>query len=49
MMRNRNIIGNSFFKFETSQEESIDIDTMIDFEIAEFLYKRRLNPRGEDV
>lgn len=43
MVQNRNIIGNSFFKFETSQEESVDIDTMIDFEIAEFLYKRRLN------
>lgn len=41
MIRRRNIIGSNFYKFVTSQEESTDIDTMLDFKIAEFLYKNR--------
>ena len=41
MIKRRNIIGNNFYKFVTSQEESTDIDTMLDFKIAEFLYENR--------
>jgi CMP-N-acetylneuraminic acid synthetase len=41
MIEKRNIIGDNFYKFVTSQEESIDIDTMLDFKIAEFLYNNR--------
>ncbi len=41
MISKRNIIGDRFYKFETSQEESVDIDTMLDFEIAEFIYKSK--------
>jgi len=41
MIEKRNIIGSNFYKFITSQEESVDIDTMIDFDVAEFLYKRK--------
>jgi N-acylneuraminate cytidylyltransferase len=41
MIERRNIIGDNFYKFITSQEESTDIDTMLDFKIAEFLYQNK--------
>ena len=41
MIEKRNIIGDNFYKFVTNEEESIDIDTMLDFKIAEFLYNNR--------
>jgi len=42
MIAKRNIIGDNFYKFETSQEESVDIDTMLDFNIAEFIFKSKV-------
>lgn len=41
MIKKRNIVGDSFYKYVTSQEESVDIDTMFDFKIAEFLYQKQ--------
>lgn len=41
MIKNRNVVGYNFFKYVTPPEESIDIDTMLDFKIAEFLYREK--------
>jgi N-acylneuraminate cytidylyltransferase len=43
MLKNKNFIcGNPYF-YELTQQESIDIDTQLDFEFAEFLFKKRNN------
>jgi len=47
MIENRNVVGNNFYKYQTPPEESIDIDTMLDFEIAEFLYTKSM--QGKNV
>ena len=38
MIKHKNIIGNSFYPIITRKEESIDVDTEFEFDIAEFLY-----------
>lgn len=42
MIEKRNIIGNNPHFFELNELESVDIDTNLDFEFAEFLYKKEL-------
>lgn len=43
MIRYRNVVGLKPFLYEISQTEAIDIDNQIDFDIAEILYKRKLD------
>lgn len=38
MINRRNIVGSRFKPFFLSREESVDVDTMLDFEVAQFLY-----------
>lgn len=41
MVKYKNVIGHSPYMYELTEAESIDIDTEFDFEIAEFLYKKK--------
>lgn len=41
MVQYKNVIGHSPYMYELTESESIDIDTEFDFEIAEFLYKKK--------
>lgn len=41
MIERRNIVGENFFPFVLDKEESVDIDSKLDFRIAEFIYKQR--------
>lgn len=41
MIKYKNVIGHSPYMYELTEAESIDIDTEFDFEIAEFLYKKK--------
>lgn len=41
MVQYKNVIGHSPYMYELTEAESIDIDTEFDFEIAEFLYKKK--------
>lgn len=43
MIKQSNVVGKKPFIYPMSQEESLDIDNLIDFEIAEFLYKKTIN------
>lgn len=46
MLEDKNFIcGNPFF-YKISQEESIDIDTEVDFEFAEFLFKKKISNKN---
>ncbi len=47
MIENKSILGKNFFQFEISRVESIDIDTLDDFLIAEGAYLR-LNQEKEN-
>lgn len=40
MIKYRNVVGKDPYFLEIGQRESVDIDDMIDFEFAEFLYER---------
>jgi len=40
-MEKKDIVGYSPLFFKLGATESVDIDTPLDFEIAEFLYKRQ--------
>ena len=42
MLNRKNIVGKKFYPFSLSEEEAIDVDTMLDFKIAEFIYNERL-------
>lgn len=42
MMSKQDSMGSSPFLLELTQEESIDIDTPLDFKIAEFVFKARI-------
>lgn len=42
MLNQKNIVGKKFYPFPLSGEEAIDVDTMLDFKIAEFIYNERL-------
>lgn len=39
-MKNEDIYGNNIFHFETNEEQSLDIDTEFDFQLAEFLFSK---------
>ena len=41
MFSRKNIVGEKFYPFFLSKEESIDVDNPIDFKVAEFLYNLR--------
>lgn len=41
MIEYKNVIGRTPYMYELSETESVDIDTEFDFEIAEFLYKKK--------
>lgn len=41
MIEYKNVIGRSPYMYELSEVESVDIDTEFDFEVAEFLYKKK--------
>jgi len=40
MLKNRRIVGNKPYLFEIDKQEAVDIDDKIDFDFAEFLYKK---------
>ena len=40
MIKNRNAIGERPFFIKLGEEEAFDIDTELEFEFAEFLYKK---------
>jgi N-acylneuraminate cytidylyltransferase len=42
MISYRNVVGNNPFLYDISETEAVDIDTQLDFDIAEILYKRKL-------
>ena len=39
MVNRKNIVGEKFFPYYLDEIESIDVDTMTDFKVAEFLYR----------
>jgi len=41
LMEYKNVIGRMPYMYELSEVESVDIDTEFDFEVAEFLYKKK--------
>jgi CMP-N,N'-diacetyllegionaminic acid synthase len=41
MIDRRNIVGSKFKPFFLSSEESVDVDTMLDFEFAQLLYRKK--------
>ncbi len=43
MIKYTNVIGRTPYMYELTESESVDIDTEFDFEIAEFLYKKKHN------
>lgn len=43
MIKYTNVIGRAPYMYELTEAESVDIDTEFDFEIAEFLYKKKYN------
>jgi len=42
MIKQKNIIGKSFYPIVMDKEESIDVDTEFEFNIAEFLYLKKM-------
>ena len=43
MLKSKNFICDKPYFYELSENENIDIDTELDFEFAEFLFKKRNN------
>ena len=43
MLKSKNFICDKPYFYELSEDENIDIDTELDFEFAEFLYKKKYN------
>ena len=41
MLERKNVVGNNPMFYVVSDEESIDIDTPLDFEFAQHLYKNK--------
>jgi CMP-N-acetylneuraminic acid synthetase len=39
MIHKKNIVGGSFYPYKISEKESVDVDTMHEFQIAEMFYK----------
>lgn len=42
MIKHRNVVGQKPLLYEVSETEATDIDTQLDFDVAELLYRRRL-------
>jgi len=42
MIKHKNVVGLKPFLFEISETEATDVDSQLDFDIAEILYKRKL-------
>ena len=42
MFNRKNIVGKKFYPFILDEVEAIDVDTILDFKIAEFIYNERL-------
>jgi CMP-N,N'-diacetyllegionaminic acid synthase len=42
MIRHKNVVGLKPFLYEIPETEATDVDTQLDFDIAEILYKRKL-------
>jgi CMP-N,N'-diacetyllegionaminic acid synthase len=42
MIKYKNVVGRKPFLFTISETESVDIDTQLDFDIAEYLYQRNI-------
>mgnify|MGYP001223730198 CR=1 FL=1 len=40
MIETKSILGKKFYPYFLNSEESIDVDTEIDFEVAEYIYKK---------
>lgn len=40
MIKNKNVVGSTPYLFPINEVEALDIDTPLDFEIGEFLYKK---------
>ena len=40
MIKQRNVVGKKPFFYKLNEIESVDIDTELEFEFAEFLYKK---------
>ena len=40
MFESKSILGKNFYPYFISDEESIDVDTELDFEIAEYIYRK---------
>ena len=45
MLSRKNIVGDKFYPFFLDDVESTDVDTELDFKIAEFIYNERLQQR----
>ena len=43
MIKYKNVVGQTPYMYELTESEAIDIDTEFDFEIAEFLYKKKFH------
>ena len=43
MINTKSILGERFYPFFISEIESIDVDTELEFEVAEYIYKKRLS------
>ncbi len=43
MIKNKNVVGTKPYIYNIDEIEGTDIDNMIDFEFAEFMYKRTIN------
>jgi CMP-N-acetylneuraminic acid synthetase len=41
MIKYKNVIGRQPYMYELTEAEAVDIDTQFDFEIAEFLYRKK--------
>ncbi|MFR9165785.1 MAG: cytidylyltransferase domain-containing protein [Dysgonomonas sp.] len=41
MIKYKNVVGRTPYMYELTEAEAVDIDTEFDFEIAEFLYKKK--------
>jgi CMP-N-acetylneuraminic acid synthetase len=41
MIKYKNVIGRKPYMYELTEAEAVDIDTQFDFEIAEFLYRKK--------
>ena len=43
MIRRKNLIGDRVFPYYLDEVEAVDVDTILDFLIAEFIYKNKID------